>query len=104
MASIVSEVFLFFVVTYFGAFAKEAILSERFPVQGTLFGAFSRSRWTVFVMFIALCTPFLASMAVAIESRSCLLLGGSILIAVAVCWILVILRHKSYWAVLTPRK
>jgi hypothetical protein len=97
-ASLISNVFLFFVLMYFAAFAQEAILSERFPVRGTIFGAFSRSRWTLLVMLVALCTPFIASLAVAIESRRRLLWTESVFILLAVISILVILQRKSYWA------
>jgi hypothetical protein len=97
IASLVSELLLFFVLIYFGAFAREATLSERFPVQGTLFGAFSRSRWTLIVMFLALCTPFFASLVVAIESKRLWLWVGTVLILMTVCSVIITLNRKSYW-------
>lgn len=103
-ASLVTELLLFFVLIYFGAFTREATLSERFPVQGTLFSAFSRSRWTLSVMFIALYTPFFASLAVAIESRRPWLWVGTVFILVAVCSIFSTLNRKSYWTRLKKLK
>lgn len=96
-ASLVTELFLFFVLIYFGAFTREATLSERFPVQGTLFSAFSRSRWTLSGMFLALFTPVFASLAVAIESRRPWLWVGTVFILIAVCSIFSTLNRKSYW-------
>jgi len=96
-ASLISQTLLFFVLVYFGAYAKEAMRSEKFPVQGTLFSAFSRSRWTRLVMFFALCIPYAASLSVAIESGRWLLWAGSILILVTVCSIFVMLQRNSYW-------
>jgi hypothetical protein len=103
-ASLVSESLLFFVLIYFGAFAKEATLSKSFPVQGTLFGAFSRSQWTLIAMFLALCTPFVASLAVAIESKRPLLWVGTVLLAIVVCSIVITLNRKSYWTRLKNSK
>jgi len=62
-------VLLAFVLVYFGAFAREAVSSPNFPTPGTLFSAFSGSRWSLLVLLLALWGPFAASVAVAIASR-----------------------------------
>lgn len=67
-ASIVGEVLLFFVLAYFSAFAREAVSCESFPARGTLFGAFSNSRWMLIVLFLAVLTPCLACGLVAVFS------------------------------------
>lgn len=103
-ASLVAQALLLFVIIYFGAFAREATSSQGFPVQGTLFSAFSRSRWTLLVLLLALWIPFVASLAVAIKSRHPLLGVGSALILVAVYSTHVVFQRMSYFGALNPRK
>jgi hypothetical protein len=60
MATIVDQILLFLVLAYFTVFAHEATALEGFPAAGTLFGAFSISRWARIVFFLALWKPFMA--------------------------------------------
>jgi hypothetical protein len=69
MASIVVQILLFFAIMYFAAFAREAVSSPSFPVQGTLFSAISKSPWTLLVFLVALWAPLVASVALAYYSR-----------------------------------
>ncbi|MGO9615201.1 MAG: hypothetical protein ACLP6W_02235, partial [Bryobacteraceae bacterium] len=103
-ASIFAEALLFFVLVYFGAFAREAALSPRFPAPGTLFSAFSRSRLTLLVLLIALWSPFAASVAVATASRRLWLVFCSALILGAVISAHQVLQRKSYFGALNLRK
>jgi hypothetical protein len=103
IASLVSQALLFFVLIYCGAFVREATLSRKFPVEGTLFGAFSRSPWTLIVMLLAIFTPFIASLAVAIASRRQSLCITSVLILIALLSIVSSLQSKSYWSALNPK-
>jgi hypothetical protein len=79
-ASIAGDAALFFVLIYFWVFAREAARSSKFPVDGTLFGAFSKSRLSIATAIIALWIPFLCAVVVAIEARSLLLAILGILI------------------------
>jgi hypothetical protein len=103
-ASVVAQVLLFFVIMYFGAFAREAISSEGFPAQGTLFSAFSRSRWTLLVLLLALWTPFIASLAVMVASGKLWLGVCSTLILCAVCSVHGVFQRKSYFVALNRRR
>jgi hypothetical protein len=103
-ASIVVQIFLFFVIIYFGAFAREAISSADFPAQGTHFGAFSRSRGTLLVMFLALWTPLLSSITMSIISRKWPLMICNLPILYAVLYIQLVLHRKSYFDPLRPRR
>jgi hypothetical protein len=47
MASLFAQLLLLFVITYFGAFVREAVTSAVFPVPGTLFSAFAKSRYPI---------------------------------------------------------
>lgn len=69
MATIVAQVLLFLVLAYFAAFTREAASVDSFPTPGTLFGAFSRSNWTVVVFLLALWTPLVACCMVLITSQ-----------------------------------
>jgi hypothetical protein len=98
MASVVVPVLLFFVMMYFGAFAREAVSSATFPAQGTLFSAFSRSRWTLIVFFLALWSPLIASLGVAAASRKWTLVACSLSICYAVLSAHLVLHRKSFWS------
>jgi hypothetical protein len=101
-ASLVAEGLLFFVLVYFSAFVREAASTESFPAWGTLFGAFSRTRWMLVVFLVALWMPFLACCAVAFIS-------GKILLGLAVTPVLFAtfsahrtLEEKSYFGPVSP--
>lgn len=102
-ASAFVHALLFFVITYFGAFTCEAISSTGFPAQGTLFRAFSRSRWALSVMFLALWSPLIASLALAVIAGEWWLWVCSGLILGAVCSVHLVLHRKSYFGALNPR-
>lgn len=96
-ASVLAQVLLFFVMMYFGAFVREAISSPTFPVPGTLFGAFSRSGWTLFVLSLTLCAPLVASLGVAFTSHEWSLALLSIPIFCATLFAYLPLQRKSYF-------
>jgi len=102
-ASLVVQLLLFFATIHFGAFAREAISSATFPAQGTLFGAFSRGWWSVLVLFLALWSPLLASLGVAVASRRWSLAACSALIGCAVLFAHLALQRKSYFGACDPR-
>ena len=103
VASTIAEVLLFFVIVYFGAYAREAVSSSAFPAQGTLFGSYSRSRWTLLVFLLALWTPLIASLGVGVASRRWTQLVFTVLIFCAVLSAHLVLQRKSYFAALSPR-
>lgn len=102
-ASAFLHALLFFVITYFAAFAREAISSTRFPAQGTLFHAFSRSGWTLSMLFLALCSPLIASLALAVMAGEWWLWACSALILCAVWSVYLALQQRSYFGALNPR-
>jgi hypothetical protein len=103
LASIVSQAFLFVALAYFGAFTKEATLSEGFPVEGTFFSAFSRSHWTLLLLFFAIFIPPFSALSVAFESGYRTLWAGGILISGEAVWIVLILQ-RTYWTLMIRRK
>ena len=102
-ASVFTQALLFFVLVYFSAFAREATSSPTFPLPGTLFGAFSRSRPTLFVLLLALWIPVVASVSVAIVSQQLCLAVCSGIIVSAVASVHLVLRQKSYFGALKLR-
>jgi hypothetical protein len=101
-ASTVAEALLLFALFYFGAFVREATNSDRFPAPGTLFGAFSRSPFTLIVMLIVLCVPIASSFFLAIASGRWLLYLGSGLVALATGFVFVEFHRRSYFSRLNP--
>jgi hypothetical protein len=87
---------------HFGAFAGEAVSSEGFPVRGTLFSAFFRSRGPLFVFFLALWSPFCASIALALVSRKWSLVPYTVLIGCAVLFAYLTLQRKGFFNALNP--
>jgi hypothetical protein len=83
MATFLAQVLLFFVIMHFGAYVREAVSYATFPTPGTLFGVFSRSRWTLLIFFLAIWSPLFASMGVTVAAvyQKPLLLVCSVLIA-----------------------
>jgi len=96
-ATLCAESLLLFVIIFFGAFAREAASSESFPVPGTVFSAFAKSRWTLGVFATALCVPMVASSGVLLVSRNWEFLLLSVLICCAVCWTFYVLQQKRYF-------
>lgn len=103
LASILTQVLLFFVIMYFSAFTREAASQTAFPSRGTLFGAFSSSRPSLLVLFVALWSPFLASLSIGFASRRWLLIVCSVFIFLAVLSSHLVLERKSYWSLLTQK-
>ena len=101
-ATLAAQVLLFFVVVYFGAFAREAVASPAFPARGTVFGAFSRSRWTLLALFLALWAPLCTSIVVAATSRKWIFVVSVLFIGWAVLSVYLVLERKSYFGVLNP--
>jgi hypothetical protein len=97
LASLFVQVVVLFVIIYFNAFAREAVSSSSFPARGTLFGAFSRSRWTLAVFALILWVPFLASAAVATLSREWPLAICAALIGCVVVSTNLLLQRRKYW-------
>src|SRR5258708_37325409 len=87
---------------YFSAFAREAasLATSDFPSRATLFSAFSRSRSTLIVFLVALWSPLLASLGVAVASRQWPMLICSLFILYAVLSANRVLQQRSYWALL----
>jgi hypothetical protein len=102
-ASVVVQIFLFFVIVYFGAFAREAASSAEFPAAGTLFGAFSRSRGTLLFMLLALWTPLLSSVAMSVVSRKGLLIICNTPILFVILSLHLVFQRKAYFDSLRPR-
>jgi hypothetical protein len=61
VASILAQLLLFFMMVHFSAFIHEAVSSPNFPAAGTVFSAFSRSRATLWILFLATFVPLIAS-------------------------------------------
>jgi hypothetical protein len=109
-ASILAQVLLFFVIVHFSAFVREAVSSPHFPVPGTLFSAFSRSRATLFIFILATFGPSLASALVCWASwesasvpRRLSLLVCTVLIVWAFSSIQLVLWRSSYYNCLMHR-
>jgi|HubBroStandDraft_6_1064221.scaffolds.fasta_scaffold00052_49 hypothetical protein len=97
------EVLLFFVIMYFGAFAREAVSSSAFPAPGTIFGAFSKSRWTLLVLLIAVYAPLGASLTLLAVTRKGMAVVCTLLISGAVLSAHTVLAGKAYFHALDPR-
>lgn len=109
-ASLFGQLLLFFVVVYFGAFARQATSAAGFPSQETLFGAFVGARSTLAVFLLALCTPLLVSVAILVLSFGATSGSGSFglalctaLIGLAVFSLYVDLDRKFYFHTLLKR-
>jgi len=102
VASVLVQLLLFFVIVHFGAFAREAVSSAGFPVQGTLFSAFSGSRGTLLVFFLALWSPLCVSLAVAVASRRWSLIPYTALIGCATSFAYLVLQRKLFFSALNP--
>jgi hypothetical protein len=103
-ASVLAQLLLFFVMTYFCAFASEAASSPGFPAPGTLFSAFSRSRSTLFIFSFATFVPLLASTLVCWSSwasisvlRRLSLVGCMTFVALASFSMQLVFWEKSYF-------
>ena len=95
--SLIAQLLLFFVLVYFGAFASEAVSSATFPTPGTLFAAFSRSRWLQLTMLIAIWIPITVSLTMSVVSHKWQLMACNVPILIAVLFIQSALRRKSYF-------
>ncbi len=102
-ATVAAQVLLFFVVMYFGAFAREAVVSATFPAPGTLFGAFRRSRWTLLVLFFAPLVPLGTSVLVAVFARKWLIGVCALFVGLAAFSVYFVLGTKSYFRAIDPR-
>ncbi len=102
VASALAQLLLFFVIVHFGAFAREAVSSAGFPVQGTLFSAFSGSSGTLLVFFFALWSPLCVSLAVVFASRRWSLIPYTLLIGCASLFAYRVLQSKSFFDNLNP--
>lgn len=99
-ASLLSQAVMIFVIIYFNSFVREAVTSANFPSPGTLFGAFSRSPWTLAAFGLILWLPFLASTAVAYLSSRWQLTICTALIGCVLTSTTIILARQSYWGTL----
>jgi len=102
VATLAVQVLLFFVVVYFGAFAREAVASAVFPVPGTIFGAFSRSPWTLLVLLLAILAPLCTSIVVAVAARKWTLWASVLFIGWAILSVCFVLTRRSYFGALNP--
>ena len=103
VAAIFADTLLLFVVMYFFAFTREAVSSAKFPAPGTLFSAFSRSPSTLAAFLIALWSPVVTSLGVAVASRKLPLIVCSVLIGCAVLSVHLTYKRKSYFTALNFR-
>jgi hypothetical protein len=104
LASLAVNALLLFVLIYFGSFVREAASSPDFPVPGTLFSAFAKSRLSVLALSIALLSPAIASIAVAVVARMWTLGFCSAGVTLAVLFASFPLARKSYFMDLSPRR
>src|SRR6266496_218423 len=102
-ASVVADLILVFSLAYFAAFTGEAVRSSSFPADGTLFGAFSRSADILVVFVLALLTPLVGSVGVALASRRPVLIVSVAFVAGILYRICYSLDRKSYFEPITRR-
>jgi hypothetical protein len=103
MATAVVEILMFFALIYFGAYAREAVLSPTFPARASMFGAFATPPQTLLIFLLALWCPFFVSVGVAVTSHEWPLWVCSVLILYSVLFIHRVLHSKSYFAPLRIR-
>ena len=101
-ATAAAEALLIFALLYFGAFVREATNSDQFPAPGTLFGAFSRSIFTLYVMLIVLCIPTISTLLLAIVSRRWYLYFESALVVLGSGFAFAELLNASYFLRIAP--
>jgi hypothetical protein len=80
-ASIVTEAALLLTLVYFWAYTNVTVASAGFPVAGTLFGAFSKSRFMRESLITAIWLPAVCSLFVAFESANGWLTSGCVLLS-----------------------
>lgn len=103
LATILTQILLFFVLMYFYAFARDAVSQTTFPSRGTLFGAFHGTRMSLLVFVMALWTPLLASLVVCVASRQWPIFVCTLLIFAAVVSTHLMLNRESYWVPLMEK-
>jgi len=103
LASILVQALLFFVITYFGVFARECTSMSNFPSPGTLFGAFSKTRAGLLIFLLAMWSPFGASFGVAVTAHKWPMYLCTCLVLYAVLSVHIVLQKRSYWALLMNR-
>jgi hypothetical protein len=96
-ASVVTEALLFFTLAYFGAFVREDTATSAFPIAGSLFSAFARSRASLGALFIALWSPIVASWLLVTFSMRLPLIVLAVLVSFAALWAQVELYRRSYF-------
>jgi hypothetical protein len=99
-ASLCVQFLLAFALLYFSVFAREAVLSDNFPANGTIFAAFSRSRGTLLSMLLALFAPLVASIVMSFASRRAWLVLVNLPILGAELFAYRVLQTKSYFSTL----
>jgi hypothetical protein len=99
-ASLCVQFLLAFTLLYFSVFAREAVLSDNFPANGTIFGAFSRSRGTLLSILLALFAPLAASIVMSVMSRRVWLALVNVPILGAALFAYRVLQTKSYFSAL----
>ena len=97
-ATVAVHIFLCFVIVYFAVFAGDAVASPSFPAAGTLFGVFSRSRLTLGILFLAIWSPLVASVAVIISSHQPWIGVFSVLVFLALLYVHRMLGGKLYFS------
>jgi hypothetical protein len=96
-ATLSAESLLLFVVIFFGAFAREVACAKSFPVAGTVFSAFAKSRGTLLVFGLTLCMPVIASVGILLTSQRWEFMLLAALIGYAVFWVFLVLQRKHYF-------
>jgi len=99
-ASLCVQFLLAFALLYFSVFAREAVLSDNFPANGTMFGAFSRSRGTLLSMLLTLFAPLVASTVMSFASQRVWLVLVNVPILGAELFAYRVLQMKSYFSAL----
>jgi hypothetical protein len=101
-ASVLAESVLLFALVYFAVFTREAITSENFPAAATLFGAFSRSTWQLWVFSSALWMPVFACFVISFTSGKLILALGVVPIFLCTLSVQSALEQKSFFKRFKP--
>jgi hypothetical protein len=101
-ATVLAEALLFFMITYFAGFVREVVHSDTFPATGSLFKAFSSSRWSLLILFLSVWLPFIATVILAYVARSWLFALCGALVLFAVSSVFLELWKVSYFSPVSP--
>lgn len=101
-ATVCAQLLVLLTLIYFNAFVREAVSSDSFPLMGTLFSAFAKSRWTLAAFLLCLYVPLFASLTLSVLSLAWPVAVITIPVSCAIVSTHQLLNRRSYFRPLNP--